>query len=231
VRVAALAASGPIVTGLAVPRTGHTGRPIRLTGSATPWAHPLASEPRWDFGDGRVAVGANAMVEYPRPGRYTVTLTQTDAGGGATKATRTIEITAPPQPLQVAVGRGIGAVRLGTTRAAVVRAYGAPMAEAFARYPNRRPGRVLRYPRPNGTLIVGFHAGRVVLVATSSPSDRTAGNVGPGSRPSAAATLPGFRRSPSGYARRANGTLTVFQVGATRTVRRVSIAKAGFARA
>jgi hypothetical protein len=229
VRVASLTASGPIVTGLSVPRSGHTGRPIALAASATPWGFPLAGGARWEFGDGRVAGGASTTVAYARPGTYTVTLTQTDTGGGATTATGRIEITAPPEPLLVSVGRGIGAVRLGSTRAAVVRAYGAPMAEGFARYPNRRPGRVSRYPRPNGTLIVGFHGGRVVLVATTSSSDRTARGVGPGSPRRAAARLSGFRSSPSGYTRRAGGTMTTFTV-AGRRVTRVSIAKAGFAR-
>jgi hypothetical protein len=230
VHAAALTAVGPIVTGFSVPRSGHTGRPIALAGSATPWAHPLTESPQWELGDGRVVVGANVTVAYPRPGKYTVNLTQIDSGRGATTVTGTIEITAPPEPLRVTVGRGIGAVRLGQSRAAVVRAYGAPMTEGFARYPNRRPGRVSRYPRPNGTLIVGFHGGRVVLVATTSRSDRTARGVGPGSPRRAAARLAGFRPSPSGYTRRAGGTTTTFTAPG-RTIPRVSIARAGFARA
>jgi hypothetical protein len=229
VRAAALPASGPILTELSVPPTVHSGRPIVLGVVATPWAHALAGEPRWELGDGRIVTGASPKVAYPRTGRYTVTVTQADAGGGTSSLSAAIEVAAPPEPLRIVTGRSIGALRLGMARQAVAAVLGAPASESRVRYPNGRTGVIARYPRPNGTLTVGYQARRVILLATNAPVDRTARGVGPGSPRRAAAGLAGFRRSPAGFSRRAQGTLTVFGVrrGA---VTHVSIARVGFSR-
>jgi hypothetical protein len=229
VRAAALAAPGPIVTELVVPRHAVTGKPIPLVVSATAWGAALAGSPRWELGDRRVAVGAHATATYPRPGTYKLVVTQADTSGASTSATATIDVVPPPEPLRIAIGSGIGPFRLGLPQASVTRLLGAPQSEVRARFPNGKLGTVARYPRPGGVLAVGYRAGRVILLATSSPTDRTAGGVGPGSLRAAAAKLTGVRRSPAGYSRLANGTVTVFG-GKGRTIVNVTVALAGYAR-
>ena len=81
-------------------------------------------------------------------------MTQTDAGGGATRAVATIEITAPPAPLRVAVGstvfferRGSGGNRRvglspGETTRAAVPELAAPGAADTMAHPSRGPWRL-----------------------------------------------------------------------------------------
>jgi len=71
-----------------------TGSELRFDGSGTtdPDDPPEALSYLWDFGDGSTATGARAHHAYSRPGRYTVTLTASDAAGGVSVRTVTVDV-------------------------------------------------------------------------------------------------------------------------------------------
>ena len=53
---------------------------------------------RWDFGDGSTATGRTASHTFAAPGTYPVTLVVTDDAGASSELTRSITVSAPPQP-------------------------------------------------------------------------------------------------------------------------------------
>ncbi|MGO2053535.1 MAG: PKD domain-containing protein [Glutamicibacter sp.] len=52
----------------------------------------------WDFGDGATATGVTATHSYAEPGDYQVELVVTDSAGATDQRTRSVSITAPPEP-------------------------------------------------------------------------------------------------------------------------------------
>ncbi|HEY5839427.1 MAG TPA: MBG domain-containing protein [Pyrinomonadaceae bacterium] len=58
----------------------------------------------WDFGDGATATGANASHTYPTAGTFTAAVVVTDDGGETARATKTVTITALPQPPTASAG-------------------------------------------------------------------------------------------------------------------------------
>lgn len=86
--------SGPIITGLTVPRSATARVETHFAVTATPWASPLRGAPLWHFGDDTSATGTAITHTYTRPGRYTVSVTQAD-GAGTSSATAPISIIAP----------------------------------------------------------------------------------------------------------------------------------------
>jgi hypothetical protein len=91
-----LGGGGPVLGNLVVPPTGTAGVPTALSVEPLAWAAPLSGEPTWSFGDGASAGGRSVRHVFARPGRYTVSVTQADAAGGASTATATIAIAARP---------------------------------------------------------------------------------------------------------------------------------------
>jgi hypothetical protein len=80
-----LDSAAPRLQSLAIDRTGRVGRRLRFA------AQPFDISPvsyRWSFGDGRSATGASVTHVYRKAGRYSVSLTATDAAGHSKLATR-----------------------------------------------------------------------------------------------------------------------------------------------
>jgi hypothetical protein len=76
----------------------------------------------WDFGDGRTAVGKEVQHSFAAPGRYTVTLTVTDAQGFRSR--RSVEVNVLGRELQDAINQlfedsehGLGAILTNAARA------------------------------------------------------------------------------------------------------------------
>lgn len=73
-----------------VPATTVPGKPERfLARAGDAWT---GESVRWDFGDGATAAGEEAEHAYAAPGRYTVTVTASDAAGNQTAASRVVEV-------------------------------------------------------------------------------------------------------------------------------------------
>jgi hypothetical protein len=87
-----LTGDGPFLDHLSVPKTGRARSRVSLSVTPVPWRASLAGLPSWRFGDSRSATGARVRHTYRRPGRYVVTVTQSDASGGTTTATATIVV-------------------------------------------------------------------------------------------------------------------------------------------
>jgi hypothetical protein len=77
-------------------RSGPWGIPIRFAGTVT---DPSAADtkaglaPRWSFGDGTGAAGADVAHAYAAPGAYTATLSATDKDGGTASAAAAVTAT------------------------------------------------------------------------------------------------------------------------------------------
>jgi PKD repeat protein len=79
----------------------------RTIGTPTAWS--------WDFGDGASSTVQNPSHTYAEPGRYTVTLTVTDAGGATSTKTRTEYVEALPLTADFSATPTFGAVPLQVT--------------------------------------------------------------------------------------------------------------------
>jgi PKD domain len=91
VDVAPLTASGPAFSAR-IPAKDAARVPVLLSVLAAGWAAPLVGQPSWQFGDGTSATGATVRHAYSATGRYTVTVSQSDAAGGTSTATQTLRI-------------------------------------------------------------------------------------------------------------------------------------------
>jgi hypothetical protein len=91
IETADLRPNGPILEGIRIPRHAVVGKTTSFRVRAVPWAATLTGRPRWRFGDGRGATGAQVRHVFRRPGVYTVTIGATDATG-ATTATRRVTV-------------------------------------------------------------------------------------------------------------------------------------------
>jgi hypothetical protein len=72
--------------------------PLAFDGSASSDADGHAITLHWDFGDGLRGGGARIAHVFERAGRYTVTLTATDAEGAIGRATLAVDVSAEPAP-------------------------------------------------------------------------------------------------------------------------------------
>ena len=92
VEVAGFDGAGPRLTGLSIPATGATGRPLTFGVSATDVWSPVQSID-WTFGDGGPVSGAQVSHTYGGVGgNLTVSVTASDSLGNATTATSPIRI-------------------------------------------------------------------------------------------------------------------------------------------
>ena len=109
VRTAGLDATGPAFDGLAIPSSGTVGK--QLTFGVSPfdiWS-ALGPGPVWSFGDGGSGAGTPVTHAYSKSGRYKVTLTQADAVGNTSTATRQLTISAlPPAAVHCVVPKVVG---------------------------------------------------------------------------------------------------------------------------
>jgi PKD domain len=90
-----LRANGPILERVAIPKRGIARKNVRFAVQPVPWGAPLATRPRWLFGDGRTASGLTVTHAYRRAGTYTVTVSQVDSTGARTTASKTTSIVRP----------------------------------------------------------------------------------------------------------------------------------------
>lgn len=86
------------------------GQPLALDGRGSSDPDGDRITLHWDFGDGQHGGGAQLGHVFAAAGRYTVTLTATDARGAVGRGSRVVEVGAPPAPLreQVVAGRVLG---------------------------------------------------------------------------------------------------------------------------
>ncbi len=109
-----------------IPAPGSTTRPAAVA-QADGGPFPLDSRYLWDFGDpdGRwnVLPGWNAAHIYDKPGRYTITLTVTDAAGHATHRTTWVRI-APDDRRRVYVSSNGNDALTGASPASAVQSVG-----------------------------------------------------------------------------------------------------------
>jgi hypothetical protein len=101
VRAAGLDASGPAFNGLAIPSNGTVGKQLSFAASPFDIWSALGPGPIWSFGDGGSGAGTAVTHAYSKTGTYKVTLTQADAVGNASTASRQLTITAAPAPAGV----------------------------------------------------------------------------------------------------------------------------------
>ena len=126
VEVAGFDGAGPRLTGLSIPPTGATRKPLTFAVAASDVWSPVGSID-WSFGDGKTASGAQATHAYGGAGgSFSVGVTATDSLGNATTASGPTRIRDATRPLlsrlrmarrRFAVGRGrtpLSAVRRGS---------------------------------------------------------------------------------------------------------------------
>lgn len=87
-------ATAPELRAVTVPEAAVTGTPVAV--SADPFDVWSSLTTAWSFGDGSSAASASAEHTYTAPGRYTVTVTSTDAFGHKASERREILVSAPP---------------------------------------------------------------------------------------------------------------------------------------
>jgi hypothetical protein len=100
--------AGPVFRGVAVPSRGFARQRLTFSLDAFDAWSALAGEPVWTFGDGKSATGQTVTHTFARGGTYTVGVTQADAVGNASSATRMLT-------LRVARCFGRAATRVGTS--------------------------------------------------------------------------------------------------------------------
>lgn len=93
VEAAQLTASGPALSAT-VPTKDAARLPVSFSVVTAVWASPLVGHAAWRFGDGASASGASVRHTYSAIGRYTVTVSQSDAAGGISTASATLKIIA-----------------------------------------------------------------------------------------------------------------------------------------
>ncbi len=93
----------PIARLLATPRLANVGEPVAFDGSGSSDPDGVIVNLAFEFGDGGIAVGTDAVRNhsYAAPGVYTATLTVTDDDGNVSSAIATVEIVAPPMLVTV----------------------------------------------------------------------------------------------------------------------------------
>jgi len=94
VESADLRGGGPVLAGVQVPE--HAVVQVKASFSVQPkaWASPLVGAPLWRFGDGSSATGVSAKHAFKTRGVFTVTVSQSDATGTRSTATRKITVSA-----------------------------------------------------------------------------------------------------------------------------------------
>lgn len=85
-------ASGPIMSGLRVPRSGRDDTLLHFEVSPYDVWSALAGNTKWIFGDGTSIFGNNVNYSYASPGNYNIKVTRTDSVGNKTTVTRRIRI-------------------------------------------------------------------------------------------------------------------------------------------
>jgi hypothetical protein len=92
VESAELRASGPFLAQLVIPPQPRAG--VSSLYSVTPirWTAPLVGKPTWRFGDGKTVSAFRVTRAYARAGRYTVTISATDAAGGTSTTGATVVV-------------------------------------------------------------------------------------------------------------------------------------------
>jgi hypothetical protein len=92
VEVAGFDGAGPVLSGLSIPASGDTGKPLAFAAAASDVWSPVQSID-WTFGDGGPVSGAQVSHTYGGVGgNLTVSVTASDSLGNATTATRPIRI-------------------------------------------------------------------------------------------------------------------------------------------
>jgi hypothetical protein len=109
VRAAGFDAAGPRLGGVTIPATGTIGAPLAFSATAAPdtWSNPVSIG--WDFGDGTTASGGQVSHAFGTGGRFTVSVTATDAVGNKSSNTGTVSIPAASGPGGGGGGGGGGA--------------------------------------------------------------------------------------------------------------------------
>jgi hypothetical protein len=87
-----LVPNGPVLTSVAVPASTHVGVTASFAVTARAWAAPLSGAPSWRFGDGKSTTGSHVTHVYRSTGTFTVTVSQIDAAGKKSVATRHIAV-------------------------------------------------------------------------------------------------------------------------------------------
>jgi PKD domain/PASTA domain len=112
----ALDAAGPVFSGLSVPARASAGARLTFMVSSFDVWTALVDEPRWNFGDGQIAIGSTVHHTYSKRGSYSVTLRQSDEVGNESVVMRTISIGPPRCVVPRVVGK-----TLAKAKAALVR--------------------------------------------------------------------------------------------------------------
>lgn len=86
-------ATPPVLSAVAVPAQGITGRPLGFSAAATDIWSP-APAISWSFGDGVQAQGGQVSHAYALPGSYGAAVTATDEVGNSSSAGGTVAVTA-----------------------------------------------------------------------------------------------------------------------------------------
>jgi hypothetical protein len=87
-----LAPNGPVLTSVRTPASTHVGVAAAFAVTARAWAAPLSGTPSWRFGDGKSATGSHVTHVYRAAGTFTVTVSQSDAAGQKSVATRHVSV-------------------------------------------------------------------------------------------------------------------------------------------
>lgn len=94
VEAADLRAGGPFLTQIVIPARARVGASALFSVVPVPWAVPLVGKPVWHFGDGKSVAAFRVKRAYAKAGRYTVTISASDAAGGTSTTSATIVVTA-----------------------------------------------------------------------------------------------------------------------------------------
>jgi hypothetical protein len=144
--------------------------------------------------------------------RVILAFVATLAVAGAVAAGALAALARPPESSLIVIGKSIGPIELGLSRADVVRRFGRPLAVERFEFVNGEAGRLARYKKHGGVFLITYVGGEVVSMTASATHYRTAGGVGPGAPLRSAADLPGFRfdQCTGGYSRFTRRWITEF---------------------
>lgn len=90
VHVRGFDATPPLLSGVTIPSSATVGVPATFAASPFDVWGPLTTS--WSFGDGGTATGAAAQHPYARAGRFTATVTATDAVGNTVSQSGTVQV-------------------------------------------------------------------------------------------------------------------------------------------
>jgi hypothetical protein len=123
------------------------GKPVRFAVSPFDAWSALAGLPAWTFGDGRGAGGAHVSHTYGRAGHFTVAVSQSDALGNPSSASRSITIVTRcivPRVVGKSLLKAKAALKRAHCRAGTIyRAYSAKVGRGRVVSQKARAGRVL----------------------------------------------------------------------------------------